>query len=90
MDVMMDTELPGSDCPYCSKRLDAATSTEGDHRPKPGDTSFCLYCAHPLVFDESLRLRKPTAEEMREFAADRHFQVVWDAVLKDVVARERG
>jgi hypothetical protein len=36
--------------------------------PHPGAISICLYCLTLAVFDEDLRLRKPTEEEAKEFA----------------------
>lgn len=47
-------------CPQCGMKISAATSTEGDHKPTPGDLSVCLYCATPLVFTDGLKLRKMT------------------------------
>lgn len=54
------TKTEETSCPVCGMKIGAATSTEGDHRPKAGDLSVCLYCATPLVFTEGLKLRKMT------------------------------
>ena len=42
-------------CPICFHKLDAATCVSGTAPPKPGDLTVCVYCAEPLMFDESLR-----------------------------------
>jgi hypothetical protein len=32
--------------------------------PKPGDISICLYCGHLMAFDEALKFRELSSEEM--------------------------
>lgn len=65
------TRVPGTDCPSCQQRLDAATGIGGRRRPKPGNVTLCFYCGHILVFDEGLLLREPTGEEMHEIAGNK-------------------
>jgi hypothetical protein len=41
-----------------------------DGTPSVGDTSVCLNCVEPLVFEAGNVLRKPTEEERIQFAHD--------------------
>jgi hypothetical protein len=54
--------MPKSRCPYCDKRLDAATGP-GVGRPRPNDWTICLGCAQLLRFNYDLTVRKPLADE---------------------------
>lgn len=58
------TKTEATCCPVCGMKVSAATSTEGDHKPTPGDLSVCAYCATPLVFTDGLKLRKMTDLDM--------------------------
>lgn len=62
----MDARLPESRCPKCNQLLDAATSTEGDHHPSPGDISVCINCAEVLTFDEDLLLQPASRKHRRD------------------------
>jgi|1185.fasta_scaffold195022_3 hypothetical protein len=54
-------------CPYCAKKLDAASHVDlTDVRPRPGDTTICFYCAGLMVFADDGRPRKPTDDEALE------------------------
>lgn len=60
---MTSQHLSPSVCPFCGAVLDVATNLdvnlEGESaRPVAGDTSVCINCAHILVFDDDLALRK--------------------------------
>ena len=63
-----DHRLPLDECPYCGKKLDAVTGVgapdQVDEAPDPGSLSVCIECAHILVFDDNLRLRKPFNGEL--------------------------
>lgn len=45
---------PGQErfCPFCDKRLDAATGIHTRKEPEPGDLSVCLHCGGLAVFEE--------------------------------------
>jgi hypothetical protein len=45
------THLPGYICPHCLKKLDAATSFDGDV-PEVGTSTVCIYCERILIFTE--------------------------------------
>lgn len=64
------TKLPESACLDCGKQLNGATAVDNRQRPKPGNISLCLYCGHIMAFDDALRLRNLTDEEMIEIAGD--------------------
>jgi hypothetical protein len=66
-----DNKAPASACCECGHVLDAAT---GKGAPKAGDLSLCVYRGSLNVFDDGLRLRKPTDEEYFAAAADRKIQ----------------
>jgi hypothetical protein len=38
--------------------------------PNPGDFSICIKCKETLVFDNDLKLRRPTAEELNEMSEE--------------------
>jgi hypothetical protein len=68
---MRETRTPPCACLACGKVMDAVTSFDGDHRPKPDDITICLYCGHVMAFGERLRLRPLTDAEMVEIAGNR-------------------
>lgn len=55
--------LPETQCPHCTYKVNAATATDGDGAPKPGDFSICIKCTAIAIFDDTLALRKLTREE---------------------------
>jgi hypothetical protein len=59
-------------CLGCGKLTDAATvvGEEGKIKPKPDDVTVCLYCGHLMAFDQELRFRALTDNEIKEFAGD--------------------
>ena len=70
-DLNLDSEVPESSCCECGQQLDGAA---GHERPSPGDYSMCVYCTSLNIFDDDLRLRRPTDEEYLIAAADPGFQ----------------
>jgi hypothetical protein len=64
--------LPISPCPACGYITDAATlmNPELDLLPNPGDFSICIKCKETLVFDNDLKLREPTTEELNEMSEE--------------------
>jgi hypothetical protein len=55
-------------CPNCKVVVDACTDVNGSFGvPSPGDYSACPYCKTVAMFDEDLKLRPLTDEELKEF-----------------------
>jgi hypothetical protein len=65
-----DHHIPQSPCLSCGKPLDGATCVGRDAAPDPGDITICIYCGHIMVFDDNLKLRELSDEEVREVAGD--------------------
>jgi hypothetical protein len=42
----------------------------GEHSPRDGDMTVCLYCRHVMIYNADLSLRNPTDEEIVEIAGD--------------------
>jgi hypothetical protein len=63
--------MPECACLACGKRLDRATSVDGNHQPEMGDVTICIGCGHLMGFDDDLRLRELTDTEMVKVAGDR-------------------
>lgn len=71
---MKTTQLAATDaCPFCRHTLDAATAgpSNPDAVPKPGDVTVCIECGAVLLFDDGLKVRGPTPEELVEILQDR-------------------
>lgn len=72
-------------CPWCSAANNAHEGATPDDQPTPGDRSVCWTCGHVSVFDRShgqLGLRRPTALEALENAADEDLQAALAARAK--------
>lgn len=67
---LLDTRVPESSCPNCGKQLNAAMSTEGDHKPSPGDITICMDCRHLCAFAEDMNLRELMDDEVVAVAGD--------------------
>jgi hypothetical protein len=61
-----------SRCPYCARPYNRHRTIEGQGAPEPGDVSICIGCGEVCIFNESLRLRRPTQAERRDALADRN------------------
>lgn len=62
----MSEYLSISYCPFCKKKLDAATDFDADClTPKPGDLSVCIYCGNILKFCEDLSLQVAFKEDLQ-------------------------
>jgi hypothetical protein len=62
---MKRTEIRGS-CPYCYRRMIAATDHFGEEAPMHGDLAICKVCGEVSVFDFTRRkntVRRPTWPE---------------------------
>jgi hypothetical protein len=60
------TRTPACRCPYCGRKLSAASHFSEEVAPHPGDISICIGCGEVLLFDEGLRVRRPTTAELIE------------------------
>jgi hypothetical protein len=67
---MEHTYLENSTCVTCKADLNAATHGVQGYTPRPGDFSFCFYCAEFMVFDEELKLRKVSEEEINSLSEE--------------------
>lgn len=62
---MKRTEIRGS-CPFCYRRMIAATDHFGEEVPMHGDLAICKVCGEVAVFDFTKRkntVRRPTGLE---------------------------
>ena len=87
IDLSYTGATPVSPCPNCGSVLDRTTGPAGG--PEPGDATICTNCHHFCVFDEALKLRQPTTEEMKKMAGDRRFVALINALAK-VKARDQA
>lgn len=62
-----ESDVPASPCPRCGSILDVVT---GEREPHPGDYSGCVYCGAVNRFDENLRLRPATKDEIADIRAN--------------------
>lgn len=70
-DKWYGTRVIKSPCWSCGKELDGATGKEGG--PSPGDFSLCVECGELNVYDDNLKLRKPTDDEREDAESDPGF-----------------
>jgi hypothetical protein len=85
----LDTRVPESSCPNCGKRLDSAVSTEGDHKPSPGDITICMDCRHLCIFAEDMGLRELTDDEVVAIAGDKRVLRAMKALSDLAGSKER-
>jgi hypothetical protein len=65
--MLTTTQTPASNCLSCGSPNDAASHPKGK-RPRPGNISVCLACGHIAAFDDNLKLRPLTDQEMIDVA----------------------
>jgi hypothetical protein len=73
------TRLDQDHCPYCGHGLDSATMVDprvSPPTPQPGDASVCIACGMLLVFDDDLKLQRPTPDLLTQMLADPGVQEV--------------
>lgn len=58
--------IPQSICPSCGYLGDRAMGVTTKAPPVPGDLSICVECHALAFFDDDLRQREPTPEEITE------------------------
>src|SRR3954471_8555057 len=85
---METTRLATVPCAYCGAELDAATGITGNSIPTPGDVTFCIVCGELLWFDEKLRPRKLTAQELIDLQHSPSWTVIERAyrVIREAIA----
>lgn len=57
------TILAEDTCPACGCKLDAAFGIDVQY-PEPNDLTVCINCSFILVFDDRLKVRKVTKEDL--------------------------
>lgn len=63
--------LEPSKCPCCGHTMNAVTGGEGEYeQPVPGDVSVCAECTSYLIFDDELKLRLMTVDEVCELDSE--------------------
>jgi hypothetical protein len=55
-------------CTNCKRSLNAVASATADVEPVPNDITICFYCGHIMTYDDSLKLRDLTPDEVVEVA----------------------
>jgi hypothetical protein len=78
---MNDFEVPPCACPECGYVGDQVMGVSTEHKPVPGDLSLCIHCACLSAFDDDLKLRPPTDDELFAAATDRRVQAARAAIL---------
>lgn len=66
-----------SNCPDCSRSVNGALPVGDNAPPQPGDIALCAYCGGLSLYDNDLRLRQPTIDEMDELVLDEHLMFMW-------------
>jgi hypothetical protein len=68
LDHSHDAPIVPQPCLGCGKILDTSSPAGNQERPHEGALSICWDCGHVQVFDENLRFRPPTDDEIVEIA----------------------
>jgi hypothetical protein len=66
---------PRRHCPDCGHPADSATGVGTDDRPKAGDFSVCIRCAHLYIFADDLTVRTPTGDEIESMPSHVRFKI---------------
>lgn len=72
-----------SECLYCHREFDEATAVSGG-QPKSGDLTLCRYCAHLMIFDDELRVRYLTPEELEQVREDPRLRELCDKTAEAI------
>jgi hypothetical protein len=59
-----------SHCTNCGMVVSAATGIDSNAQPSPGDVTVCFECGHVMIFDDDLKVRDLTGDEIRMIAGD--------------------
>ena len=75
------TRLEPCPCPHCGTVLNAATAAEeSGGSPSPGDVTLCVECGEWCLFDDELKLKKPSDDILVEIGSDpvlRQMRMSW-------------
>ena len=85
---MNDVVYPPAPCSHCGYENTCASNLDDPSSvPSEGDISLCIKCAGFSVFTgESIKVRKPTEDELREIESDVDMVMLQGAVK---IATER-
>jgi len=81
------TQLKEQPCPTCTRSLNAASAVEGNHLPKVGDVTICLYCGSILMFYEGLDLKAMTSRQIDDLPVEVMIQL---AKLSGVIKKAQA
>lgn len=71
-EVAMSQPVPEQKCLNCDKQLNRVSVTgPEDPVPTPGDATVCLGCGHLMIFTDTMGLRNPNEDELKELAGRR-------------------
>jgi hypothetical protein len=70
LNIGPSTRGPETHCLNCGKLVDAGTGVGHQRQPRPGGIALCLYCGHLQAYDDTLKMRPLTDEEMIYVAGD--------------------
>ena len=81
--------IPPSPCTKCGTVLSRPLGPDTGIEPEPGHYSFCFLCGNVMVFDDGLRLRTPTAEEIKLLRSAGEWPVIseWIRALEGAAAK---
>jgi len=81
-------------CPWCGRQLDLVSEVDLEspeifaaRQPTPGAASFDIACGEFSIFDDDLRLRKPTDAELVEIANNPVCRRLRDAYVRMLIER---
>jgi hypothetical protein len=60
-----------SSCTNCGIVIDASTIVGIERSPQPGNIGICMKCSHVMAYDENIKLRDLTDEEVIAIAGDK-------------------
>ena len=85
---MTTTRLAPCPCPHCGKVLDAASPADGAASPSPGDATLCIYCGEWCVFNDELKLEKPSDDAYVEIGTNPECRRIRSAWLRMETERQ--
>jgi hypothetical protein len=80
--------MPDDHCPHCGHIVSAASNLREKLQPAPDDLALCIECGEWNAFDEGLRLRKPTPDELVEANNNPDFRNYRDTWVKTFGSKE--
>jgi hypothetical protein len=55
-------------CINCGNAVDAVSSLGGDDAPMPGNLAICVECGHIAIYDDNLKYRELTIDELMKIS----------------------